>query len=62
MHNLKINLFILLNFPVKEYGLFCTDDDPRKGSWLEPGRTLEYYMLKDHVSIIFIRISLSVAL
>jgi len=34
-------------FKLKEYGLFLTDDDPRKGVWLEPGRTLEYYMLKD---------------
>lgn len=43
----------LLSFfcSVKDYGLFLTEDDPRKGAWLEPGRTLEYYTLKDHVSL-----------
>jgi len=35
-------------FKPKEYGLFYAEDDPRKGVWLEPGRTLEYYVLKDH--------------
>jgi len=35
-------------FKLKEYGLFHTEDDPKKGAWLEPGRTLEYYMLKDN--------------
>ena len=33
------------------YGLFLTDDDPKKGVWLEPGRTLEHYLLRDNVSI-----------
>ena len=33
-----------------QYGLFLTDDDPKKGVWLEPGRTLEHYLLRDNVS------------
>ncbi|KAL3884759.1 hypothetical protein ACJMK2_024867 [Sinanodonta woodiana] len=32
---------------VNEFGLFLSDDDPRKGVWLEPGRTLEYYLLRN---------------
>ena len=34
----------------KEYGLFLTDEDPKKGVWLEPQRTLEHYLLRDNVS------------
>uniref|UniRef100_A0A8C2I8U4 Talin 2 n=1 Tax=Cyprinus carpio TaxID=7962 RepID=A0A8C2I8U4_CYPCA len=30
-----------------DYGLFLSDDDPRKGIWLESGRTLDYYMLRN---------------
>lgn len=31
----------------KEYGLFLTDDDPKKcGCWLESGKALGYYLLK----------------
>jgi len=33
-----------------QYGLFNTDEDPKKGVWLEPGRTLEHYLLRDNVS------------
>lgn len=40
-------IFILL---ANEYGLFRPDEDPTKGRWLEQGRTLEYYHLKDGVS------------
>ncbi|XP_072349209.1 LOW QUALITY PROTEIN: talin-2-like [Scyliorhinus torazame] len=29
-----------------DYGLFLSDDDPRKGIWLDSGRTLDYYMLR----------------
>ncbi|XP_065414426.1 talin-2 isoform X2 [Chrysemys picta bellii] len=29
-----------------DYGLFLSDEDPRKGIWLEAGRTLDYYMLR----------------
>lgn len=35
----------------KDYGLFLTDEDPKKGVWLEPGRSLEYYLLRNGVSI-----------
>ena len=30
-----------------EFGLFKPDEDPKKGRWLELGRTLEYYHLKN---------------
>ncbi|KAH6931663.1 hypothetical protein HPB50_026527 [Hyalomma asiaticum] len=34
----------------KEYGLFLTDDDPKKsGCWLENGKALGYYLLKSGV-------------
>ena len=35
-----------------QYGLFLHDDDPKKGVWLEPGRSLEHYLLRDNVSTI----------
>jgi len=34
-----------------QYGLFLHDEDPKKGVWLEPGRMLEHYLLRDNVSI-----------
>ncbi|XP_049329638.1 talin-2a [Astyanax mexicanus] len=33
--------------PASEFGLFLSDEDPRKGIWLESGRTLDYYMLRN---------------
>lgn len=30
----------------KDYGLFLADEDPKKGVWLEQGRSLEYYLLR----------------
>uniref|UniRef100_A0A3P8XGU1 Talin 2a n=1 Tax=Esox lucius TaxID=8010 RepID=A0A3P8XGU1_ESOLU len=30
-----------------DYGLFLSDEDPRKGIWLESGRSLDYYMLRN---------------
>lgn len=30
-----------------EYGLFLSDEDNRQGVWLEPGRNLGYYMLRN---------------
>ena len=33
----------------KLYGLFLTDDG-QKGTWLEPSKTLEHYLLRDNVS------------
>lgn len=38
-----------LSVPASDYGLFLSDDDPRKGIWLESGRTLDYYMLRNGV-------------
>lgn len=35
----------------KDYGLFLTDDDPKKGVWLEAGRRLDYYLLRNGVSL-----------
>ena len=40
--------------PASQYGLFLADDDPKKGVWLEPGRTLEHYLLRDQVRETFI--------
>ncbi|XP_060859369.1 talin-1-like isoform X2 [Metopolophium dirhodum] len=31
----------------KDYGLFLADEDIKKGVWLEPGRNLEYYILRN---------------
>uniref|UniRef100_A0A146KWR6 Talin-1 n=3 Tax=Lygus hesperus TaxID=30085 RepID=A0A146KWR6_LYGHE len=31
----------------KDYGLFLADEDAKKGVWLEPGRDLEYYILRN---------------
>lgn len=42
---------ILLAAPASDYGLFLSDEDPRKGIWLESGRTLDYYMLRNGVNI-----------
>ncbi len=30
-----------------EYGLFLCDDDPRKGVWMDNGRPLEYYLVRN---------------
>ncbi|XP_041355319.1 talin-2-like [Gigantopelta aegis] len=30
-----------------EFGLFLADEDPKKGVWLEQGRSLEYYLLRN---------------
>lgn len=37
-----------------QYGLFLMDEDPKKGVWLEPGRTLEHYLLRENVSNLII--------
>lgn len=31
---------------MKDYGLFLADDDPKKGVWMENGRSLEYYLVR----------------
>jgi talin len=30
----------------KDYGLFLADEDPKKGVWMENGRSLEYYLVR----------------
>lgn len=35
----------------KDYGLFLADEDIKKGVWLEPGRNLDYYILRNGVNI-----------
>ncbi|XP_067841068.1 talin-1 isoform X2 [Heptranchias perlo] len=30
-----------------DYGLFLSDEDPKKGIWLESGKALDYYMLRN---------------
>lgn len=42
--------FVLIAL-ASDYGLFLSDEDPRKGIWLESGRTLDYYMLRNGVNI-----------
>jgi talin len=31
-----------------EFGLFLSDEDKTQGVWLEPGRNLGYYLLRNH--------------
>ena len=38
--------------PAAQYGLFLADEDPKRGVWLESGRTLEHYLLRENVSIL----------
>lgn len=42
--------FCPCSFSAKDYGLFLADEDIKKGVWLEPGRNLEYYILRNGVS------------
>lgn len=44
-------LFFFVYLPASDYGLFLSDEDPRKGIWLEAGRTLDYYMLRNGVCL-----------
>lgn len=38
----------ICHFPAaKDYGLFLTDEENKTGVWLEPGRHLEYYILRN---------------
>lgn len=39
--------FVTTN-PASEYGLFLSDDDNKQGVWLESGRNLGYYLLRNH--------------
>lgn len=36
-----------------DYGLFRVEDDPTKCVWMENGRTLEYYLIRNGVKILF---------
>lgn len=40
----------LFPFAANDYGLFLSDEDPKKGIWLEAGKALDYYMLRNGVS------------
>lgn len=40
-----------LCFSANDFGLFLSDEDPKKGIWLEAGKALDYYMLRNGVSI-----------
>lgn len=41
---------VTLHFSANDYGLFLSDEDPKKGIWLEAGKALDYYMLRNGVS------------
>jgi len=43
---LSVQLYL---FTAKDFGLFLSDEDPKKGVWLESTRTLEYYLLRNGV-------------
>lgn len=47
----------MFSLVVSDYGLFSQDDDPSKGKWLEPARTLDFYPLKSGVSNYYCLIS-----
>lgn len=36
-----------ISFAAKDYGLFLCDEEAKKGVWLEQGRSLEYYLLRN---------------
>ena len=39
-------IMIIYFLSVTEYGLFKPDEDAKKGTWLDPRRTLEYYLFR----------------
>lgn len=41
--------FSLSSSVANDYGLFLSDEDPKKGIWLEAGKALDYYMLRNGV-------------
>lgn len=52
MHTCASNTLVFaIPVSASDYGLFLSDEDPRKGIWLESGRTLDYYMLRNGVHI-----------
>jgi len=54
--------YLFLTVSAKDYGLFLADEDIKKGVWLEPGRNLEYYILRNGVSqfLFFNKVLLSI--
>ena len=50
-----LNKFII-SYSAKDFGVFLSDEDPRKGVWLESGRALEYYLLRNGVCFCITRI------
>ena len=48
--------------PAAQYGLFLADDDPKRGVWLDSGRTLEHYLLRENVSKLALKITSKFAL
>lgn len=42
-----IIFFFSFSVAAKDYGLFLADEDQKKGVWLEPGRNLDYYILRN---------------
>lgn len=42
-----MNILIFVS-AASEYGLFLSDDDNKQGVWLESGRNLGYYLLRNH--------------
>lgn len=51
-NGLNVILIYWIMFTAKDYGLFLADEDVKKGVWLEPGRNLDYYILRNGVSYI----------
>ena len=46
---IAFNNLLFSFFTAMECGLFLSDEDIKKGVWLEPGRALEYYLLRNGV-------------
>ena len=51
-HYHPVDEALYFSFAAQEYGLFLSDDDPKKGVWLDNSHSLEYYLLRNGVSIL----------
>lgn len=49
IHPTSVQLPAVLS-SANDFGLFLSDEDPKKGIWLEAGKALDYYMLRNGVS------------
>ena len=50
--NFNLKKFINIKKKAPNYGIFITNSsDSSKGTWLETNRSLEYYLLKNGVSL-----------